>query len=220
MQRRECRRKKNAPSFATFCHITRRNPRDVSPRRWRLFLFFLSLPSVFSVPGAVQCHRSRGLRPTAFCETGTIFKYDAKPFVFDVKPNASPKLPLLKNIEGIVPEALLVVRLRDRGVARRPFRRLSRRGGRLRLGRRARLWQPLDFSTSSGERTDVEGEGCALAVHLALVGAATTRAISRRERLHTRKRALSYWSWRGWVRATSSNKTAVKGHVTGDVIGE
>jgi len=44
----------------------------------------------------------------------------------------------------------------------------------------------------------VEGEGCALAVHLALVGAATTRAISRRERLHTRKRALSYLSWRGW----------------------
>ena len=61
----------------------------------------------------------------------------------------------------------------------------------------ARFWQPLDFSTSSGERTDVEGEGCALAVHLALVGAATTRAISRRERLHTRKHALSYWSWRG-----------------------
>ena len=66
----------------------------------------------------------------------------------------------------------------------------------------------------------MEGEGCALAVHLALVGAATTRAISRRERLHTRKRALSYWSWRGWVRATSSNKTAVKGRVTGDMIGE
>jgi len=114
LQRRECRRKKNAPSFATFCHIIRRNPRDVSPRRWRLFLFFLSLPSVFSVPGAVQCHRSRGLRPTAF--SGTIFKYDVASFVFDVKPNASPKLPLLKNIEGVVPEALLGVRLRDRGV--------------------------------------------------------------------------------------------------------
>jgi len=78
------------------------------------FLFFLSLPSVFSVPGAVQCHRSRGLRPTAF--SGTIFKYDVASFVFDVKPNASPKLPLLKNIEGVVPEALLGVRLRDRGV--------------------------------------------------------------------------------------------------------